>query len=253
MRYKKSEIEYWVSEVLGTGNIEGLFVDDGVCSGYAEPQDYEILTDIESGTTINEDVKGARIKFGATKLVIVPNEGNYVIKMPFTGIYHTERGKYDENDDWVPYDTYDFRLVSHTSGNVCDEEIAMMQDFTDELNSIIAEQEFVFWYGNVPIYIQSKVSEPSAWLPDVVINTEYSLTKRAIASKIQADHSRYYKGFILRLIKMFGIQKANNILYEMDECIYDLHDENLGYDKNGNCVLFDIAGYDSQQWFNYDN
>ena len=253
MTWTLKDVEYWVSQVLGYGDIEGLFIDDGIVSSYAEPQDYEILTNVEDGIQIDKDIPGAEVFFGATKMVIVPINRNYVIKIPFTGIYHAERGefKYDENDNyrWYPNDYYDFKFVSSTTGNVCDEEIAMYDDASDSLKKLIAPNEFVCWYGRVPVYVQEKVPTTCGWLDDEEVGI-YSKARIRIAEKLQYMHRRFYKNFILRLLDMFGIDEANRVLYEIDECIFDLHDENYGYRKDGSCILFDIAGYDKSQWFN---
>ena len=252
MHYTLDDVTHWLNKVLGYDEVEGLFIDDGVISDYVEPQSYEIFTNMSTLTEIEKEIAGANIFMGATKLVISPHKRPYVIKIPFTGVYHCDRGHYGTDDTgcyrWIKNENPTYKFISHTLYDVCNEEIMLYEERTALTKTVIANNELVLFYGKLPIYIQEKTKETSGWLDDKEVFPLYSKAKVEIARRIRTRHTRYCVGFVLRLLDFYGINNTKTILEEIDNNIYDLHDENYGYRRNGSPVFFDIGGYDRTQW-----
>ena len=251
MHYTNADIEYWLEKVLGSDEIEGLFVDDGIVDSYVQPTDYPIYTNLSTKNAATLDIDGAEVLAGATKLVIIPQKRNYVIKIPFTGTYHCERGEYDEDWNWISYDNPEVKFVSYTNNDVCDEEICLYSELSELTQSLVANNKFVFYYGNIPIYIQEKAYVATGYIDEDEIFPKYTKSRVEIAKKLKFYYHRYCCGFILRMMDTYGIKNTCNILDEVNENISDLHDENYGYRKDGSCLIFDTAGYSKSQWRNY--
>jgi hypothetical protein len=233
-KYSKDEIINYVRSILGN-NVEGLFVNEEVVTGDIEPIDENIYSNITYPYLV--DTKMLTIEAGITKLVIIPEETDYVIKIPFTGVY-----KYDDYENPV--------FKNYCSENVIEEEIDLY-DFTisEALRSITAENIFICMLDDIlPIYIQEKAKNLTSYcnfssLP--ISETKQNIVK-AVITKTNTDLNI---DFVSKLISSFGIKKAYNLITEID-CYYtDLHNQNYGFKKDGSCMIFDYGGYDSNQWY----
>lgn len=214
-----------VADTLETNpeDVEGLFIDDEVLDGMS-PEDSYIYTNIEKRIAVNvED-----LDMGMTKLVITDRDLSFVIKIPFTGLFHMP---YVDGDYENPTLSY---KVEH---NILDEEISMYDWLPDELLDIIVPNIYVGNYGCLPIYIQKKMN----YAPCRLRSSERSL-------EYVDESGDYNEEFIDSLITRFGIQGAINRIDLMNENLEDLHNGNYGYDKYGNGYIFDYGGYDSCMW-----
>ena len=246
--FNRKEIIEYTREVLGD-NAKGLFVDSSVIMG-AAPDDYEIMTNLEKNIEANvSSTKRYSVCIGATKVVIVPHNSNYVIKIPFTGTYAVKR--YGKDTNLIPFEKREYYFNGGVASDVCDEENANYYNASDELKKIMLYNEFFGWIDDVPIYIQKKIGK-TFWDMDECEN-DYSAATRRIAkfinNKLAKSFYNYIASeFVCELIKTYGIAAAEEIAFEIAETIPDFHEGNYGFNRFGKCAIIDTAGYDCSNW-----
>jgi hypothetical protein len=228
--FKKSVMDY-VEEVLGTF-AKGLFIDNSLIN-----KDNPIYSNIYSNLEDEEIVDVDRtntfyVTGGYTKLVIIPKYENYVIKIPYTGSYD------------INADTDEIYLEREFDIDICDEENAIYDNSSEELQQFMAYNTFAGLYnGCIRVYTQPKINITSSDAEDNF--KSITSAREKIIMRFEYTYNFYYDWNIINyFIETFGINKAKEILRELD-CIDDLHSNNLGYTNSGHLYLIDFGGYES--------
>jgi hypothetical protein len=228
--FKKSVMDY-VEEVLGTF-AKGLFIDNSLIN-----KDNPIYSNIYSNLEDEEIVDVDRtdtfyVTGGYTKLVIIPKYENYVIKIPYTGSYD------------INADTDEIYLEREFDIDICDEENAIYDNSSEELQQFMAYNTFAGLYnGCIRVYTQPKINITSSEAEDNF--KSITSAREKIIMRFEYTYNFYYDWNIINyFIETFGINKAKEILRELD-CIDDLHSNNLGYTNSGHLYLIDFGGYES--------
>lgn len=176
------------------------------------------------------------VKCGASKIVFIFEDFNEVIKIPFNGEYYHSYRK--GNVTGTYYDGFD---------NYIEIENEIYQRSDRYLKEILLNNKFIFNFGNVPIYIQTKIFQTfSERLHDknfklkdykdalkqvdkLILKNDNSLTVASLPDKrFLADILNYY-------------EDAKFIIPEID--FDDMHNDNYGYLKNGKPVIFDFSEF----------
>ena len=176
------------------------------------------------------------VKCGASKIVFIFEDFNEVIKIPFNGAYYHSYRK--GNVTGTYYDGFD---------NYIEIENDIYQRSDRYLKEILLNNKFIFNFGNVPVYIQTKIFQTfSERLHDknfklkdykdalkqvdkLILKNDNSLTVASLPDKrFLADILNYYKD-------------AKFIIPEID--FDDMHNDNYGYLKNGKPVIFDFSEF----------
>lgn len=251
MKYSVEKIYEYVREIFGDNYIEGAYLNQEFIDG-GEPIDYtDVYTNFDCQNYFTlENNMSIPIAWGATKLVIIPPHENYVIKIPFTGLY---RGDMDEEGVFVNC----HKVKDLEVENVCDQEIDMYENFTSDLQKIVLPLEFIGMLDNLPIYIQEKIKTTYEDSEDYASEFKYNKDGRfpawyMIARYImeEANYDRFHVIFLMRMMRQVGISITREIVNEVIDEITDIHTSNYGYTKDGRCVIFDIAGYGSEfYWY----
>jgi hypothetical protein len=228
--FKKSVMDY-VEEVLGTF-AKGLFIDNSLIN-----KDNPIYSNIYSNLEDEEIVDIDRtdtfyVTGGYTKLVIIPKYENYVIKIPYTGSYD------------INADTDEIYLEREFDIDICDEENAIYDNSSEELQQFMAYNTFAGLYnGCIRVYTQPKINITSSDAEDNF--KSITSAREKIIMRFEYTYNFYYDWNIINyFIETFGINKAKEILRELD-FIDDLHSNNLGYTNSGHLYLIDFGGYES--------
>lgn len=243
MKYSIKEIETYVRETLGYGKLEGLYIAEDAIIGDTDPDDNEIITSFSPEPSFinypegNEDFE---IRMGMTKLVIIPYKEDYVIKIPFTGFYSCD---YDEDGFEI-----NFKLAGEATANVCEIEEELYEQASDAFQQVLVPNIYVMNIDELSIYIQEKYSVTYGD-SEYRFDTDYVKTISPVKNEIinHITNKRLGKSFIGTLIETFGIAKAAEIIHEIN-FIDDLHNNNYGFSKTGQCMIFDYAGYDSSYY-----
>lgn len=182
----------------------------------------------------------ADICFGMSKIVIIsPNLGNVVIKIPFNG-YYMEEGL-DRDLVWYPFyfatgsDPTDYCLAEFEKCNKLK---------TYGLNCFVANTMFYKKIGGVRIFLQEQVT------PE---NDSYCTCKPSGKSKDLADKWYSERKFniepewIANCLDRYGKSKVKRFLYycaNVDpDILADAHDGNYGYRRDDTPCVLDYSNY----------
>ena len=180
--------------------------------------------------------------FGASKLVILPREENFVIKIPFTGTYMG--GEY-----------YCFSEAGLLTGNVnnewdychTEEEVYNLA-ISHHVEDVFCKTELVGCVNFHPIYIQefAEVLENLPITSDACANAEDSLisllkTNKPFMKKVNNLDGNINKFWLMDVYNYFGERLFEDIVSFIDG-IDDLHDGNVGY-VGDRPVLVDYSGF----------
>lgn len=237
MKFNKKDVMNFVREALGDNATEVL-IDRYTIDENDDPCESAIFLDRDCKFPLSfcndEDFY---IDSGCSKLVIVPKNRNYVIKIPWTGVY-TE---IDENGEYIEKCVFDYEL------NYCpmEDEINYYNDVDEETRQYLAENEFVGLYNNsIPIYVQEKVKH-IGW--GAATNTSVT-AKFSVKTCIQRLSVKIAK----MIIEQLGYNEGLRVVRELDN-INDLHNGNYGFDKYGQFKIIDYAGFCIENYFAYNN
>ena len=180
---------------------------------------------------------------GVSKVAIIPKEKNYVIKIPYYGVYRKGNGI-------KCFDPY-FSSISKSSDYCKSEEIIYNKAKANGLETFFAEIEQIGKIKSIPIYVQRKaVIFEDVYYPED--DEEENLNEREVSifKTITTKYSdlvedeylpiSWMKDFIcsygeLAFDKLYNFLSNNNI--------QDLHSENIGYICE-RPVLVDFSGFE---------
>lgn len=236
MKFSKKDVMEFVREALGDNATEVL-IDRYTIDECENPEDFTIYLDRDCKIPLiwcnNEEFF---IESGCSKLVIVPKNRSYVIKIPWTGVY-TNTTEYEDNVE----DTFDYEL----SYSPMEDEINYYSDVDEETRQYLAENEFVGLYNNsIPIYVQEKVKH-IGW--GAATNTSVT-AKFSVKTCIQSLDAKIAK----MIVEQLGYNEGLRVVRELDS-IDDLRSANYGFDKYGQFKIIDYAGFYIANYFAYNN
>lgn len=165
---------------------------------------------------------------GASKMVLICDKYDEVIKIPFTGMY------YESFEDATAYEQ-----------DYIDTENVLYEESTETLRKILLKNTYIMNYGEVPIYTQKKIK--LNFLQKYSNRTEIvdPLMTRYVNKLIDEDHrhpndlpATY---FLVDIMKYFG-EEGKDIIRQIE--FDDMNNLNYGYMSDGCPVIFDYAGFD---------
>ena len=202
----------------------------------------------------------AEVRFGCTRLVIIPKNSDYVIKIPFNGKFEIEYpdpddDDYGENVFYRFHNANDIELEDAEDWDYCENEVAKYEDAVSAGFGNFFLDTYLYKYKNgndycYPIYVQKKV------------NTVCSNMFRTDFKPVSEHTSNYYhehrldftcvnKNWTLAAMEYYGIEKVKSFFQYLVENHLngDLHSGNVGFNAEGAPVLLDWAGYrDGWDW-----
>lgn len=174
--------------------------------------------------TINLEKENFNVSFGSSKLVIIPKDFNYVLKLPF--LYEK-----DEKSNIINY---------------CDIEAEnYIKAKENGFDNFFAESYYLMTYNEIPCYCMKKVvtSRSFDFAADLIDNYILSgMSKRDAYDSVRCldDEEIVREIFICR----YGIVMVDSLYdFMCDNNINDIHDNNVGYDENDNVIIIDYSGY----------
>lgn len=217
---------------------------------YGTSPDPTIAMDEDGDIWNIEDMIGYSVMRGATKVVIIPTQEDFVIKLNITGTYLSEK----ECETFG----YEFPHIDRVSiQNILDEEIAMYDNMPTELKEFIKPNIFIGYFNNIPVYIQEKIkasyeySEEASWERFIKRGDSLKVTEVQTVNKHLIPS--FPAPFISDMFEIFGEENTKTILCQLREsAVYDLNYGNFGYDMENKPCLFDIGGFDEAEFFHKD-
>ena len=187
---------------------------------------------------------------GATKLVIIPEERDYVIKIPFSGEYNHE---YEEEEEGYGEFYCDNQYMDYTGaaseyGNdYCEAEEGYYQAaLIDGWKDAFLPIEKIGEWHNYPIYIQPKAE----MLGDELSQRKYSSeeSRKEILSRREGEDKYIFYNlpitWMASMLETYGsFEKVKELEWYLEEqAISDLHCGNIGF-YNGHAVIIDYGGW----------
>ena len=180
---------------------------------------------------------------GVSKVAIIPKEKNYVIKIPYYGVYR-------KNNGIKCFDPY-FSSISKSSDYCKSEEIIYNKAKANGLDTFFAEIEQIGKIKSIPIYVQRKaVIFEDVYYPEDDEEENLNEHEISIFKTITTKYSdlvedeylpiSWMKDFIFSYGEL-AFDKLYNFL--SDNNIQDLHSENIGYICE-RPVLVDFSGFE---------
>ena len=241
MNWNTKEIFEILKEVLGE-KADGIYISYDNVDMAAEDLFYSD-SDLSSPICNTFDVM---VKTGLTRICLVPNEKDYVIKLPITGVYgniHDEYGcgNVEECDIkmYVDLDEY----------NVFDYEQAIYNSLLSESKEVFCPCTYIGNFNGIPVYVQPKIEkiqyDVMSFLNEEEVKAVSALTSRH-HYKDSVDRP-LTDDFIMKLINLYGEEAAGYILEDCKQ-IDDLHTNNYGYTSDGKPIIFDFAGFNGEMY-----
>ena len=235
-----------------------------VCGNDQIPTNFEMIYDEVKRADVD-----AELYYGISKLVIIsPHLGDYVIKVPFNGMYeenydcgcskedecdydgrcccYCEHGvEPDYKDYWCDYSNAD----SPTGWNYCDAEWQKYKNLRKiGLNCFVAKTYPFVEIEGFKCFIQEV-----ATAEDDADGNETSRVTKASRKKAENINSEFHcclnEDWLGLCIEIFGANKVRRFMKYVEEkdpeILNDMHSGNYGYRPNGTPCILDFASFDN--------
>ena len=188
------------------------------------------------------------IAHGVSKIVLIPAEGDYVIKIPFNGTYDCI---YDENGDVEDEEWREYYNAPEDCGwDYCAVEVEVYNKAKQHnVDCFFARTEFLCSTKNYhPIYIQEKVKTRYSFAHDVIKPSEKSL------NDYKEKYSKNYgsrgvlgdANWFSLCLDRYGAELIKNFVEFLDEVPFinrDMHGENYGFRLNKAPCIIDFSDW----------
>lgn len=195
------------------------------------------LTDFSYFEEVIYDIDpNASICFGASKMVIIsPNLGNIVIKIPFNGHFN------ETDDKWCPFmwatgsDPTDYCLAEYEKYNKLK---------TYGLDCFVAKVLYYKTICGTRIFLQEKITPED----DLCFSNQPSKKSQDLANRWY-DEGKFYINpeWIANCLDKYGTSKVKRFLYyctNIDlDILEDIHSGNYGYRDNETPCLLDYSNF----------
>ena len=266
MKKRIAEVMQIVEDVLGC-DCNGVYINS---SSIYESQDQDIITlfpdDGEEGNVCHLDYcfNSYDIALGASKLVIIPKNKNYVIKVPFTHMYNEvcvrcdgDENAYCEGEGYCSgkceYEScascchhcmrYRYEIATEVQYDICAAEDNIYEEASDELQQLLVPNIFIGMYNDVvPVYIQKKIKHTARGMKDTI---PFKADEKIVAYLAKKYHSEIDDIGLVQYLSVMGISKFRNLLMDIG-MLDDLHAGNWGFFEDGSIGIIDYGGYSEE-------
>ena len=209
------------------------------------------------------------IASGASKLVIIPKDEDFVLKIPFLGRYseewiRNEDYTLDERDpdyDWDEAGHYETIFSPFVSAAVregddiwdyCAAETTIYELAIEEgLENYFAAEYLLGFIENMPVYVQDKVCpcEDAAIDPYRSLNSKDNETYRHYLSQSSPSENRFPPTWSMQFIKIYGEDELTRLIEFLNahRINTDWHAGNLAYIEDDPSfpipILLDYSNY----------
>ena len=211
--------------------------------------DDEIMYGEDLADQIYAAVPSADIYNGCSKCAIVDKACDYVVKIPFNGMWFESYNDECSDDDYFE----EFHYANDIEDNYeardwdyCENELIKYEKAVDAgFGEFFAETVYYGKIDNTPIYIQEKAMSYSKRLSEGDMPNSskeaqkvYKENKDKLCCYINTD-------WVILAIAWYGLARVLAFLKYIDEenLDTDLHAGNIGFTESGRPVLIDWAGW----------
>ena len=186
------------------------------------------------------------IDSGITKAVIIPDNYNFVIKIPFNGYWYYSFKDEDDDEGEETFESF-YRAEAPDNTDYCWDELIKILDAQEAgFGELFPQTALLFEQSGMRFYIQEKVrtsrqfkSTPSAESMERASTIDNKFKKcdqtwRATVFDVYGEG--YWKSFI-------NWDYNNTLQNDTSSMLSDMHRGNYGYNMEGAPVILDVAGY----------
>lgn len=180
---------------------------------------------------------------GVSKMVIIPAREDFVIKVPFNGMFHYEWN--DEEEDY-DYDNPDFYAFSEAKApdesDYCWNEVISIEEAAENgFGSLFPKTEFFMEHDGKRYYLQEKVEVSLGYHPSI------SQHSRATAESMDPYYKCGNNEWRAAIVEIYGEDFWTNFVeWDKLNCmgmLTDMHATNYGYDMLGHPIILDVSGF----------
>lgn len=261
MSYDVDEIFAMLEYILGS-DADGIYL----CDREIEEGDWEdcpIFSTSNFSWEVSRDIWyndncHIEVKNGVTRIVFIPSDKDYVIKMSITGTYdykdmsdmYDEEGNYNEYYSLFPSEQLVMYRHITEECNLMEEENVLYEDAGAALQEFLLPNVYVGEWNGMSVYIQKKIFVSSLAVQTVKIDLPSNCTPFSkIVDELRDITSSFPSidipsEFLYDMLKLTGDELTFKACSELAHLgISDLHRNNVGYTKDKKCYIFDYAGY----------
>lgn len=194
---------------------------------------------------IKEVPEDCNYNYGASKLVIIPEHEDYVIKIPFNCVYNEYYTDLDdEQEEWLYFQNAYYCRQEEYGWNYCEAEVEYYEEAADwGVEKYFAETRYIGDCHGWPIYIQPKCEA----MEDTRRSHSHTLEEYdSIQEKADSvnQHGIRDRDFLCDLFKDADVYTVSLLFQFIDEMLNDLHSGNYGYfEGTTDACLLDYAGW----------
>lgn len=194
---------------------------------------------------IKEVPEDCNYNYGASKLVIIPEHEDYVIKIPFNCVYNEDYTALDdEQEEWLYFQNAYYCRQEVYGWDYCEAEVEYYEEAADwGVEKYFAETRYIGDCYGWPIYIQPKCEA----MEDTRRSHSHTLEEYDSIQE-KADSVNQYgirdRDFLCDLFKDADVDTVSLLFQFIDEMLNDLHSGNYGYfEGTTDACLLDYAGW----------
>lgn len=177
---------------------------------------------------------------GASKLVIIPDDRDYVIKIPFNGGY-----QWDWDNDRYFFEPFNGADDDGDGNDYCAAEMKLYDRAVEEgYAEFFVAVEYAGDINGYPIYTQKRVKDFCKYISDEEQKSYSSATSRTSLNSTHIGRLPYYWAAACLTVFEEDLQKFNAFIdfLRRTDIIKDLHTGNLGF-LNNKPVIVDYGGW----------
>ncbi len=185
-----------------------------------------------------------KLGIGASKMVLIPDDSAYVLKVPFNGSWSWIDRDDDEEDE--VFDTFEGAENDENYWNYCEVELNRYNLAVEEgVSEFFATTKF-FGYtkgkNSFPIYIQEKIN-PFKYIDSKTYSREEINYTRNKFSSLDLYYD-FDTIWVIDAIRYYGFEKVIKLFMFIEKNdISDLHIGNYGYAPNGRPAILDFSNF----------
>ena len=205
----------------------------------------ETSSDLEAIRTFIYDNYKAEVYNGVTKCVIVFDNEDEVIKLPFNGKFEEW---YDDAEDEYKIDFTAFEYANtdvedaSTTWDYCENEyIKYEKAVEDGFAEFLLATRYHGMICGMPVYTQERA--------ETFYDSEYisktAPSEKAIKEYEKMGYAPMNRDWVVRAIDYYGIRKVVDFIQwaKSNGLTGDLHSGNIGFTTEGRPIILDWAGY----------
>ena len=191
---------------------------------------------------LDDICEDANIEYGISKVVIIPEEGNFVIKIPFNGMYYHYWDEEADCYDGAEFSYYHEACAPDSSDYCWDEVIKIEKACEMGFDKLFPATSFLMEKDGHRVYIQEKVRTVGHFNPGNI-----SEDSRKRAESLNFHYKKCNNIWRAAVIEFYGedywVAFCDWDFRSDVNILSDMHSGNYGYDMEGHPIILDASGF----------